>query len=151
MIVKKAPNDFVGLPGRRKVSTILSSHRIQKTIQFILIVVLLATSFAFLPQPAVAADQAAPAKGNGGAGTLTAQLNGRKITISGADFNKNREFIVNAKSGKGNTTKLGSVKSNNKGVFKTTFTLPNQFKMVKSLTVCVKDRQNGKRTCTTLK
>jgi len=133
------------------MSTNLSSHRFQKTIQFILIVVLLATSFAFLPQPAVAADQSAPSNGNGGAGTLTAQLNGRKVTISGAGFNKNREFIVNAKSGKGNTTKLGSVKSNNKGVFKTTFTLPTQFKMVKSLTVCVKDRQNGKRTCTTIK
>jgi hypothetical protein len=127
------------------MSTILGSRKFQKTIQLILILVLLSTSFAFLPQ------QAAPAKASGGAGTLTAQLNGRKVTISGADFNKNREFIVNAKSGKGNTAKLGSVKSNNKGVFKTTFTLPNQFKIVKSLTVCVKDRQNGKRTCTTLK
>ena len=126
------------------------SQRIQKTIQLILIVVILATTFAFLPQPAVAAGQTALTNGSS-TGTLTAQLVGRKVTISGTDFNKSREFIVNAKSGKGNTAKLGKVKSNAKGTFKATFTLPDKFKIVKNLTVCVKDTKTGKRTCTTIK
>jgi hypothetical protein len=149
--VKKAPNDFESIPERREMSDIFGSQRFQKTIQLMLIVVLLTTTFAFLPQPAVAANQPALAKGTGSNGTLTAQLNGKKITISGTNFNKNRDFIANAKSGKGNSAKLGTVKSNSSGSFKTTFTLPDKFKIVKNLTVCVKETKNGKRTCTTIK
>jgi hypothetical protein len=150
--VKQAPNDFWGLPERRKMFTLLSSQRFQKSIQLILIVVLLVSTFAFLPQPAVAADQAAQARGNSSAGTLTAKLDGRKVTISGTNFNKNREFIAIAKSKKGSSSKLGTVKSSSSGSFKITFTLPaDKFKILKNLTVCVKDTKNNKRTCTTVK
>ncbi len=133
------------------MSNIFGSQRFQKTTQLILIVVLFATSFAFLPQPVVAAHQPALAKGTGSNGSLSAQLNNRKVTISGTNFIKNREFIVNAKSFKGNTAKLGTIKSNNSGSFKVTYNLPDKFKVVKTLTVCVKDSKTSKRTCTTVK
>ena len=133
------------------MSTLLSSQRFQKSVQLMLVVVLLAATFAFLPQPAAAADRAAQARGNGGAGTLTAKLDGRKVTINGTNFNKNREFMVNAKSGKGTTAKLGTVKSSDTGTFKSTFTLPDKIKIIKNLTVCVKDTKNNKRTCVIVK
>jgi hypothetical protein len=133
------------------MSNSFGSQRFQKTIQLLLVLVMLSASFAFWPQPVAAADQPALAKATGGSGTLTAQLNVRKITISGTNFNKNREFIVNVKSGKGNTAKLGTVKSNSKGSFKTTFTLPSKFKIVKGMTVCVKDNKTSKRTCIAVK
>ncbi len=126
------------------------SQKFQKMIQIVLIVALLATTFAFLPQPAVAADHSALANASG-SGTLTAQLNNRKVTISGTNFNKSREFMVNAKSGNGSSTKLGSIKSNTKGAFKTTFNLPDKFKVVKNLMVCVRDMKTSKRTCVTIK
>jgi hypothetical protein len=148
--VKKTPNKLESLPERRKMFKNFGSQRFQKTIQLVLIVVLLATTFAFLPQPAVAAEHAALANVNSN-GTLTAQLNGRKVTISGTNFNKSREFIANAKSGNGNSTKLGSVKSNSKGAFKTTFNLPVKFKITKNLMVCVRDIKTSKRTCVTIK
>jgi hypothetical protein len=125
------------------------SQKFQNAIQLILMLVLFASTFAFFPQPAVAANQPALAKGSGGIGTLIAKLDGRKISLSGTNFNKSREYIVNAKSGKGNSAKLGTVKSNKEGSFKTTLTLPVKFKITKTLTVCVKDTKSGKRTCTT--
>jgi len=133
------------------MSTLLSSQRFQKTVQLMLVVVLLVATFAFLPQPAAAADQAAQARGNGGAGTLTAKLDGRKITISGTNFNKSREFIVNVRSGKNNGAKLGTLKSSDAGTFRSTFTLPDKITIVKNLSVCVKDTKNNKRTCVILK
>jgi hypothetical protein len=126
------------------------SQRFQKITQIVLIVVLLATTFAFLPQPAAAAEHSALAHASGN-GTLTAQLNNRKVTISGTNFNKSREFMVNAKSGNGTSNKLGSIKSNSKGAFKTTFNLPDKFKIVKNLMVCVRDTKTSKRTCVTIK
>ena len=103
---EKSPKQFESKPERRKMSKYFGSQSFQKTIQLVLIVVLLATTLAFLPQPAVAADHSA-LNNAGVKGTLTAQLNGRKVTISGTNFNSSREFIVNAKSGNGSSTKLG--------------------------------------------
>ncbi len=133
------------------MSKIFSSQKIQKTIQIMLILALLAATFAFLPQPAVAATKAVVDKTSGSAGSLTAKLSGRKVTVSGENFSKNREFVINAKSGKGNAAKLGTLKSNNSGAFKATFTLPDKFKIIKSLTICAKDKKTGKRTCTLVK
>jgi hypothetical protein len=142
--VKKAPNKIEILPERRKMSKLFDSQKLQKAIQLIMIVALLASTLAFLPQPAMAT-------GKGSVGTLAAQLNGRKVTVSGTDFIKNRGFIVNAKSSKGSASKLGTVTSNSVGAFKTVFTLPDKFKVVKGLTVCVKDNKTSKRTCVTTK
>ncbi len=122
--------------------TYLSSQRFQKIIQLALVVAMLASSIAFLPQPTQA---------KGSSGTLTARLNGKKVTVSGEDFRQNREFIVNAKSAKGSNAKLGTLKSDKAGSFQSTFTLPDKFKVVKNLTVCVKDNRTSKRTCTTTK
>ena len=127
------------------MSTIFGSQKFQKSIQLILIVVLLTSTMAFLPQPAIAK------KGTGSSGTLTAKLNGRKVIVSGSGFPKSHEFVVNAKSGKGNTAKLGTVKSSAVGGFGATYTLPDKFKINKTLTVCVKDNKSNKRTCTTTK
>lgn len=126
------------------MSNMLGSQRFQKITQLFLIVILLASSFAFLPQPAVA-------KGTGSKGSLTAKLDGRKVTVSGENFAKSHEFTVNAKSAKGNAAKLGTIKADSNGSFRNTYTLPDKFKIVKTLTVCVKDNRSNKRTCTTTK
>jgi hypothetical protein len=124
------------------MSNIFGSQKFQKTIQLALIVAVLVSTFAFLPYPVAAGQK----------GTLIARVENGKVTISGENFNKNRDFIVNAKSGKTNSAKLGTVKSNDTGVLtRTTFSLPTNLKSTRPLTVCVKDIKNNKRTCTTIK
>jgi len=126
------------------MSKLFGSQKFQKSIQLMLIVALLVSTFAFLPQPAIA-------KGKSSVGTLAAKLNGKKVTVTGSGFPKSHEFTLNAKSKKGNTTKLGTLKSSVAGGFSATYTLPDKFKIVKSLTVCAKDNRSNKRTCTTTK
>jgi len=121
----------------------IHSKKFYRLFQLIIILALLASTFAVLPQAVQAGSQK---------GVLTAKLASQKVTVSGENFNKNHEFVVTGKSGKSSSAKLGYLKSDDSGVLaKTVFTLPDKLKVVKTLTVCVKDTKSNKRTCITTK
>jgi LysM repeat protein len=82
---------------------------------------------------------------------FTATVSGDQLTINVKNFVKNTIFFVRVKPTTGNYSyiKIGMLTTNNNGVGKATITLPNNTLVKASqLSVCLKNFDNSKLTCT---
>jgi LysM repeat protein len=82
---------------------------------------------------------------------FTATVSGDKLTINVKNFVKNTIFFVRVRPAAGNYSyiKIGMLTTNNNGVGKATITLPtNALIKASQLSVCLKNFDNSKLTCT---
>lgn len=127
----------------------LKTNQFSLAIRLVLAVTLLAGMFAWLPTPAQAAAENAPAA----AAKWGAKLVNQTVVINGSGFPASHTYIVRAKYRAGEPfTKLGKVKASKQGkINNAAVALPSTWATVVKLQVCLKDSATNKSSCVTAK